>query len=98
GDIVPVLDVRPDRTARPISVDDQFLILRTPQRTLALAVDDTLEVAECGEREIHRVHTGNGHDPHPGIIRLPDGLAVIDDVETFLSAHDARALDAALAV
>jgi purine-binding chemotaxis protein CheW len=100
GRIVPVLDVHRDTDAAiaEIKLSDQFLIIQTRLRTVALLVGETHGVVERDASAIARLATalscpGRGD----GMLRLDDGLAVIHDVETFLSAHEARLLDEAMA-
>ena len=99
GMVVPVLDMRrqlglPEREIDPA---DQFVIARTARRTVALVMDE----AE-GVREWDRAAVTTFDDVNPGIRRfqgvltLDDGLVLIHDVERFLSADEARALDAAM--
>lgn len=99
GHVVPVLNLRrrlrlPER---PVAPEDQFAIARTAQRTVALVVDAAEGVVETPARAV----TGAG-DIAPGleflrgVVRLPDGLVLIHDLDRFLSLEETRALDAAL--
>ena len=91
GAIVPVIDVRrrfklPQRTLVPA---DHFIIVRTPQRTLALWVDAAHGVVECpDELMIQEEATIPGTGSPAGFCRLPDGLVLLHDLEQCLSAGD----------
>jgi purine-binding chemotaxis protein CheW len=100
GRIVPVLDVHHDTNgATPgLQLSDQFLIIQTPLRTVALLVDETHGVVERDAGAISYLAPAlSSPGRSDGVLRLGDGLAVIHDVETFLSAHESRLLDEALA-
>lgn len=100
GRIVPVLDVqRRANCATPeLQLSDQFLIIRSRLRTVALLVAETHGVVERDAAAVSRLGPPlSCPDRSDGVVRLDDGLAVIDDVETFLSAHESRLLDEAMA-
>jgi purine-binding chemotaxis protein CheW len=99
GNVLPVFNVRrrlclPERD---ISPDDQFLIARSAQRTVVLAIDSAHGVLEIPANStvdaralaLNLRHIG-------GVIPLEDGLVLIHDLEEFLSLDEARALDEAM--
>jgi purine-binding chemotaxis protein CheW len=99
GRVLPVFNLRrrlciPERDIGP---DDHFLIARAAQRTVALVID-----SPHGVLELPTTAAVDARDlmPDPGFIRglilLEDGLALIHDLELFLSAEEARTLDEAL--
>jgi purine-binding chemotaxis protein CheW len=99
GRIFPVLNLRkrlglPEREITPA---DQFLIARTTARTVVIVVDETLEVIErmpigvVGSAQIVP-----GLKQIEGVIQLEDGLALIHDLEKFLSLEEGHALDLAM--
>jgi purine-binding chemotaxis protein CheW len=99
GEIVPVLSMRkrlgfPDRE---ISPDDQFVIARTSQQSVALVVDSTLGVIE---RRAEDIVSASKVLPQleqiEGLVRLEDGLLLIHDLDRFLSLDEQRELDLAL--
>jgi len=99
GRIIPVLHLRRkfQRPERPIQLDDQFVIVRTWQRTVALAVDQSEGVIERRDGAI--VKPGEivpGLTHLTGVLQLDDGLVLIHDVERFLSLDESQALDDAL--
>ena len=98
GRILPVFCLRrrfflPDR---PLSPADQFLVVRTLRRTLALVVDDVREVATCAAPWTDTHALAPGLEPFQGVARLPDGLLLIHDLERLLSADEEQALAGAL--
>jgi purine-binding chemotaxis protein CheW len=100
GRIVPVLDVQrqTDCAIPALQLSDQFVIIRTRLRTVALLVGETHGVVERDATAVSRLGPAlSCPDRGDGMVRLDDGLAVIDDVETFLSAHESRLLDEAMA-
>jgi len=99
GDVIPVYDLRRrfQLPEREIDLADQLMIATTSRQTVALLVDlvsGVLEVAEdeiaSAEKilpEIEYVH---------GVVKLPDGLVLIHDLDRFLSPEEERRLDQAL--
>ena len=99
GQIVPVLSLRrrfglPERA---IGVSDHFVLARTRQRTVALVVDAVRGVVE---RPVAEVIESNMILPDleqiEGVIQLDDGMALIHDLDRFLSLDDERALAQAM--
>ncbi|MEW5928745.1 MAG: chemotaxis protein CheW [Gemmatimonadota bacterium] len=95
-----VLDLRgrfalPDRLLRP---DEVFVVVAVGARTVVLRADAALGIARVEEGDVvpaARVVARPGHVG--GVARLPDGLALIHDLGTFLSEAEAAGVDAALA-
>ena len=100
GTVVPVFSLRrrfglADRGVVPA---DQFIILRTQSRSAALHVDRTEDLIDIDRRAIADPSRQIAGTPLvAGVALLEDGLALIYDVETFLSRAEADALDAAMA-
>jgi purine-binding chemotaxis protein CheW len=99
GRVLPVFDIRRrlGLPARELGLADQILIARSAHRTVALVVDAAQSVLQCAPSETiraDRIVTGLEHIQ--GVIRLPDGLVLIHDLDLFLSAEESRALDEAL--
>jgi purine-binding chemotaxis protein CheW len=99
GRILPVLNLRRKvgLADREIRAADQFLLAQTSQRTVVLVIDEAQAVIERPATEI----TGPGRivpglEQIQGVIKLEDGLALIYDLEKFLSLEDADALEAAM--
>jgi purine-binding chemotaxis protein CheW len=99
GRVLPVLNLRrrfglPEREVSPA---DQFLIAHTARRTVVLVVDEALGMMECPATEIIQpTQIAPGLDQLQGVVRLEDGLVLIQDLEKFLSMDEARALDEAM--
>lgn len=99
GRVLPVFNTRrrfglPERDVGP---EDQFLIARSAHRTVVLAIDATqgvLERATSDTVDAQSIVMGLRHIQ--GVIRLPDGLALIHDLDRFLSAEESVALDEVL--
>jgi purine-binding chemotaxis protein CheW len=99
GRILPVLNIRRKVSLadREITPADQFLLARTARRTVVLVIDEALGVVELLPAAI----TGPGRivpglEQIQGVIQLEDGLALIYDLERFLSLDEARTLDQAM--
>jgi purine-binding chemotaxis protein CheW len=96
GEVVPVFDLRARFGLAPKAVElsDHLLIARAGPRTVAIRVDCARALVEVDPRDIDRpVTSGNAL---AGVAKLADGLALIHDLATFLSASEAQALDTAL--
>ena len=99
GDVLPVFNIRrrlglPERDIDPA---DQFVIARSAHRTVVLVIDAAHGVLDCLPCDtISAQHIVTGLEPIHGVMRLPDGLALIHDLDRFLSAEQSRALDEAL--
>jgi purine-binding chemotaxis protein CheW len=99
GDIVPVYDLRrrfrlPERE---IHLTDQLMIAKTSRQTVALLVDSVGGVIEVAEEEIAAAREIIPEIEYvQGVVKLQDGLALIHDLDQFLSAEEERTLDKAL--
>jgi purine-binding chemotaxis protein CheW len=99
GEVLPVLNLRRklQLAEREIAPSDHFVIARTERRTLVLVIDRPETVIEVPAVEI--VDT-NAIESCPeqfrGIVKLPDGLVLIHDLEKFLSLEEERAMDEAM--
>ena len=97
GRVLPVFDLRRRLRlpGRPLRVEDQFIIAHTTHRQVALIVDRALGLVDA-----HPVADPATLAPNlrhlKGVLSLPDGLALITDVENFLSAEEDAALEKAL--
>ncbi len=99
GDIVPVYDPRCRfrLPKREINLTDQLVIARTLRQTVALLVDSVDGVIEVAEEEIAAAQEIIVDIEYvKGVVKLKDGLALIHDLEQFLSAEEVRDLDEAL--
>ena len=99
GRVLPVLNIRrrfglPDKE---ISPTDQFLIAQTAERTVVLVIDHAQGVIERPSTDIViPARIVPGLEQIQGVIKLEDGLALIHDLEKFLSLDEARSLDEAM--
>ncbi|MBS1191877.1 MAG: cheW2 [Rhodocyclaceae bacterium] len=97
GEIIPVLDFR-HRLGLPEKepdLDDQFIIARSGGRPVALLVEGVSGVAECDaaqETAAEAVLPGLGETE--GIVRLADGMAIIEDLDRLCSPTVAQFADA----
>ncbi len=99
GRVLPVLNLRRrfGLPERKIEEADQFLIAHTARGTVVLVVDEALGMLECLATEIIQpTQIAPGLDHLQGVVRLEDGLVLIQDLEKFLSLDEARALDKAI--
>jgi purine-binding chemotaxis protein CheW len=99
GDILPVFDLRRrfNLPEHPLKPDDQFLIARTTHRTVVLVIDAALGVIEqpaTAMLEAARLVPDLVHIR--GVLRLPEGLVLIQDLERFLAPDEASALNQAM--
>ena len=99
GEVIPVLNVRKrfGLPGRDIDVDDQFIIARTSTRTVALMVDTVVGVVEQSEQEVvaaDKIVAGLAYID--GVAKDDEGLALIYNLEKFLSLEDEEALSGAV--
>jgi purine-binding chemotaxis protein CheW len=97
GRVVPVFDLRLrfGLASRPVAASDHFIIARATSRLVALHVDRVLDLVDAGDDAIGA--TGQPSSKHiAGVALLADGMALIHDLDTFLSTAEAETLDAAL--
>jgi purine-binding chemotaxis protein CheW len=99
GRVLPVLNIRrrfglPERDIGP---GDHFLIARSANRTVVLVIDAAQDVLQSTVSDtISAATLAIGLEHIQGVIRLPDGLVLIQDLDLFLSAAESRALEEAL--
>jgi purine-binding chemotaxis protein CheW len=99
GRILPVFCLRRRlrQPAREIIPSDQLLIARIRERTVALLIDEAQDVIECEPSAV--IDPGGivpGLEQFQGLVQLADGLVLIHDLQKFLSADEALALDCAM--
>lgn len=100
GRPLPVLDLRRrlGLPSRPVQVEDRLVVLQLPDRDVALLVDAAVDVMELPAAAVDEAALSSTQALRSqGVAVLPDGLLVVLDAGTFLSSHEATALDAALA-
>jgi purine-binding chemotaxis protein CheW len=99
GWIIPVIDIRKRfrLPARELQLSDQILIARTSKRRVALVVDAVSEVVTLSAQEVVMGETILARlDYVAGVVKRPDGLVLIHDLDRFLSLEEAQALHGAI--
>lgn len=99
GNILPVFDIRArvGLPHREITSTHQFLIARTAQRRVVLPIDEVEGMVERSSAEItDAAGIAPGIGQITGVIKLEDGLALIYDLDRFLSRDEAGLLETAL--
>ncbi len=97
GRIIPVVDIRARFSLPPraLTVSDHLLIAQTRRRPVALVVDAVIGVTETNEIVATERFADNAAYIE-GVVTLNGDLVVIHDLDTFLSATESAALEAAL--
>lgn len=97
--VLPVLNVRrrfgmPDREIGPA---DWFLLARAGRRAVVLVFDGSDGLMERPQADIvESAQIVPNLELFPGVLKLDDGMALIHDLDRFLSLDEERALDEAL--
>jgi len=99
GQIIPVIDTRKRfrLPERELNLSDVLITARTPRRTVALVADAAGNVIKGSEQDV----TAAGEilprlEYVKGVVKLKDGMILIDDLEKFLSLEEEKALDDAM--
>lgn len=97
GEIVPVIDFQQRVGLGPTQLTpaQRFIIARTSQRRLCLVVDETAGLRPAGEPDLQLADLPKAKLIQ-GLLALPDGLAMVCDLDAFLSLEERSALDSAL--
>ena len=99
GQIIPVVNLRKRfRLAeRELELTDQFIVGKTPRRTVALVVDTVLSVTDFSAHEITSgPHIIPGLGSIAGVIKTTGDVLLIHDLDLCLSLDEEHALDGAL--
>jgi purine-binding chemotaxis protein CheW len=99
GRALPVLDLRRRLGLPPrrLQVADRLVVLRVPDREVALLVDAAVDVLTVEATLVDEaVMRSTQAALSQSVVVLPDGLLVVLDVGSFLSSTDVEALDAAM--
>lgn len=99
GTILPVFDIRPrfHLPQREIQPDDQFIIVDTAGRTIALLVDTVVDNIEISSREM--IPPAGILDETlflDGILKMEDGIMLIPDLNNILTQPEDQALEKAM--
>jgi len=100
GSVVAVLDLRQrfDLRARALDPSQYFVLARAGERDVGLRVDRAVDLVSLDSADIDRAEPLLSRSQYvAGVAKLADGLVLIHDLETFLSAAEAEAVDQALA-
>jgi len=100
GSVVPVLDIRRrfGQPPKPVELEQHLIVARAGGRLVAIRVDRATDVIAVEAAAIESAAaSAPGAEYLAGIARLPDGLLVIHDLDTFLALDEGAQLDAALA-
>jgi purine-binding chemotaxis protein CheW len=100
GRIVPVVDLRRrlGQPQRELLLADQIVLARTARRVLAFAVDSVQDVVDHeAQAMVDTREIPHGPGVVSGVVKLPDGLLLVHDLERLLSLDEERGLDLALA-
>lgn len=96
GRVMPVLDLRRrfGLAERPLELSDQLLITRSAGGDLALLTDSGSEVRECPEPLVTEAAEILPDLPFlAGVVKLPDGLTLIQNLESLLTPSEAQAIE-----
>jgi purine-binding chemotaxis protein CheW len=99
GRIVPVMNIRkrfrlPEMEIEP---DDCLIIAHTSKRKVAIVADNVTGIREYSEKElIGKDSILPEMEYIEGVIKLEDGLALIHDIDRFLSLEEESVLDKAI--
>jgi purine-binding chemotaxis protein CheW len=99
GQVLPVLDVRARfrLPAKPLDPSDHFIVASAGPRGVILRVDRATHLALVDEASVQPPQTlGPSATYVAGVAKLDDGLVLIHDLTTFLSAAESATLDEAL--
>lgn len=99
GRIVPVVDLRRrfGHPGTPVHPDEHFIVARAGERIVVFRADPSTRVARAAADSIERAsRVVAGAELVAGMVRLPDGVALLQDVEGFLTQAEAASLDHAL--
>jgi purine-binding chemotaxis protein CheW len=99
GRVLPVLDVRARfrLPAKPLDPSDHFIVASAGPRGVILRVDRATHLALVDEASVQPPQTlGPSATYVAGVAKLDDGLVLIHDLTTFLSAAEAASLEEAL--
>ena len=100
GELVPVLDFRArvGLPSAPLDPAEHFVIADAGGRTVAVRTDRAVGLAQVPDAGVADPRAAvPGVEHVSGVARLADGVALVHDLSTFLSAAEAASLDAVLA-
>ena len=100
GRVIPVVNVRRrfNLPERDVALTDKFILAHTARRPICLVVDTVTAIGEYPDQSIEEA--GNvlpNLEYVAGIMRLPEGVVFIHDLDEFLSLEEEASLERALA-
>ena len=99
GEIIPVINTRRQLgfSERDIRPSDQFIIARAPERVVALVADTVCDVVSVSESAVIAAEKiMPGAEFIEGVMKLEDGLVLIENLEKFLSSEEHKTIDESL--
>lgn len=96
GEVIPVINIRAlfGFSSKEIELSDQLIIAYTSTQKIALLVDSTAEVVELDEAEIVKPDKVMYEKRYiNGVIKLKDGMVLINDIDEFLSPKELKQLE-----
>lgn len=99
GRIIPVLNIRKrfGLPERELELTDQIIIARTERRSLAFVADSVSGIVEhSGQEVISTERVIPGLEYVEGVIKLKDGLILINDIDKFFLPEEEKDLDKAI--
>ncbi|MBC8551442.1 MAG: chemotaxis protein CheW [Candidatus Brocadiales bacterium] len=95
GNIIPLLDVRKrfKLPERKVDIQDQFIIVRTLKRTVALFVDSVQNVFDYRGNDISPENNVPDIEHIDGTLKLENGIALIQNLDKFLYPDEENMLD-----
>jgi len=99
GKLIPVFDLRKQLRLPPreMETSDRMILAESRRRTVALVADSVEGVSTLAEERFVGAENVLPDLPHlEGILKLPDGLVLIEDLDRFLSLKEEQTLEAAM--
>ncbi len=96
GHIMPVIDLRKrfNLPGRELLITDQLIIARTSKQSIALVVDEVIDVVERSERDVFKpdeIFPGIGDIE--GVFKLGDEMIFIHDLNKCLTVEEETSLN-----
>lgn len=99
GQIVPVLNIRKrfGLPEREIELNGQIILARTARRSIAFVTDSVNGIIErSAEEVISSEKVIPGLEYVEGVIKLKDGLILVNDIDSFFMLEEEKDLDKAI--
>jgi purine-binding chemotaxis protein CheW len=99
GQIIPVVSIRKRCRLRERAprLNDRLIVLRIPERMVALIVDEVIGVVHGGDQEVvASQQLFPGIDAIDGVVKHNEDIVLIQGMEQFLLARDERELSKAM--